>query len=205
MAAVKTYFTFAQEQLALAAGHEVAGSAALCALGKLHAAIAQHKSGEIQAAEPKAMVFFQASLLIFPQNYLASNELGVLLAHAGSPVDARRSLEHSVSVYPGSVNLNNLAMVYQQLGQPQLAAAARQRAEAARRVEESRLRGMTGSAGGLVRWVPPGALGPPGGQPADAPRSAPAPGRLTADDFAAPPSNQPSTSWRPWSSGQIQK
>ena len=38
LVALKSYFTFAQEQLSAAAGHEVAGSMALYALGKLHAA-----------------------------------------------------------------------------------------------------------------------------------------------------------------------
>ena len=37
LVALKAYFTFAQAQLSQAAGHEVAGSMALYALGKLHA------------------------------------------------------------------------------------------------------------------------------------------------------------------------
>jgi len=214
MAAVKSYFTFAQEQFALAAGHEVAGSMALAALGKLHAAMARQNCLEVQAPESKAIVFFHASLLVFPQNYLAANELGVLLAHCGSPVEARRALEHSVGVCRGSVNLANLAAVYQQLGQAQWALAAQQQAEAARQVEESRLRSVTGSAGGMVQWVPPAALAASGMQAADLPRypqpaanapragqptpairpaAAPAvpppaaPAGLTADEFPAPP------------------
>jgi polysaccharide export outer membrane protein len=213
MAAVKSYFTFAQEQLAAAAGHEVAGSMALTALGKLHAAMARQKCVEIPAAESKAIVFFQAAMLVFPRNYLAANELGVLLAHSGNSAEARRALEHSVGVYAGSVNLANLAVIYQQLGQPQWALAARQQAEAARRSEEARLRGMTGSAGGMVQWVPPAALAQTGVPAVDPPRSpqpaspapragqptptvrpatAPAvpppaaPAGLTADEFPAP-------------------
>jgi polysaccharide export outer membrane protein len=170
MAAVKSYFAFAQEQLAAAAGREVAGSMTLAALGKLHAAMARQNYAQIPAAESKAIVFFQAALLVFPQNYIAANEMGVLLAHAGNPAEARRILEHSVGVYPGSVNLANLAAVYQQLGQPQWATALRRQAEVARRMEESRLRGITGSAGGTVQWVPPAALAQSGVQAADPPR-----------------------------------
>jgi len=190
MAAVKGYFTFAQEQLAAAAGHEVAGSMALTALGKLHAAMARQKCVEIPAAESKAIVFFQAAILVFPHNYLAANELGVLLAHSGNPAEARRALEHSVGVYPGSVNLANLAMIYQQLGQPQRALAARQQAEAALRAEAARLRGMTGSAGGMVQWVPPAALAQTGVPTADPPRS-PQPAS------PAPRAGQPTPAVRP--------
>jgi tetratricopeptide (TPR) repeat protein len=228
MAAVKSYFTFAQEQLAAGAGHEVAGSMALCALGKLHAVMARQKSVEIQAPEPKAMVFFQASLLVFPQNYLASNELGVFLAHSGNLVDARRALEHSVAVCGCGVNLGNLAAVYQQLGQQPLAAFLRQKAEEARRVEQARLRGASGSVGGLVEWVPPAAMAQSGFGVSDAPRSAEpaapanragaptpaasrtampaaAPERLSADDFSAPPARLPAVGWLPGPPGSIQK
>ena len=83
MSALRCYFTFAQEQLAAAVRHEVAGSMALHALGKLHAAYARHKTIRVGAAEPKAMTFYQAALLVFPRNHMAANDLGVLLAQAG--------------------------------------------------------------------------------------------------------------------------
>ena len=35
------------------------------------------------AAEPKAMVFYQAALLVMPRNSMAANDLGVLLARSG--------------------------------------------------------------------------------------------------------------------------
>ncbi len=67
LTALKCYFTFAQEQFAAAAGREVAGSMALHALGKLHDALAQKKGSPVVAPESKAMVFYQAALLVVPQ------------------------------------------------------------------------------------------------------------------------------------------
>ena len=49
LTALRRYHTFAQEQLAAAAGREIAGSMALHALGKLHAALAQKKVASIVA------------------------------------------------------------------------------------------------------------------------------------------------------------
>lgn len=158
MPAVRSYLTFAQEQLTVAAGREVAGSMALCALGKLHSALAKQRSLEVQSPESKAIVFFQAALLVYPNNYMASNDLGVLLAHCGNHPDARRALEHSVLVNAGVENLNNLAVVYDQLGEQQLAAQTRQKVEWVRRALAAQSKNPQGSAGGLVQWVDPPAL-----------------------------------------------
>ena len=62
---------------------------ALRSLGKLHAAMAEKGSSEMALPEAKAITFFQAALLVCPRNYLAANDLGVLLAqqndYAGGP------------------------------------------------------------------------------------------------------------------------
>jgi tetratricopeptide (TPR) repeat protein len=155
LSAMKCYLVFAQEQLAVAAGHEVAGSMALRALGKIHAALAQDGAGDVVAAEPKAVVFFQAALIVYPYNYMASNDVGVLLARYGDYANARRALEHSVSIYQGAANLGNLAAVYQQLGRPDWAGIARQQAQAAGRAEAARLKNLRQSSNGLVEWVDP--------------------------------------------------
>jgi tetratricopeptide (TPR) repeat protein len=213
MTAVKRYFTFAQEQLAAAAGHEVAGSMALCGLGKLHVAFGNQKMLGVVAAEPKAMVFFQASLLVYPQNHLASNELGVLLAHCGNYADARRALEHSVSICRTSAGFDNLAVVYQQQGDRQSAELASRFAAATRRNEEARLRGVYGSASGVVQWVSPPALAQARSPASSAsppvqtvtPPSAAKP--VAAGDKAGPSTSpgatapQPAIGWAPWSSG----
>ena len=53
MTALKCYFTFAQEQFAVAAGGEVAGSMALHALGKLHDAMAHEKAARCRRPSPR--------------------------------------------------------------------------------------------------------------------------------------------------------
>ena len=155
LVALKSYFTFAQEQLSAAAGHEVAGSMALYALGKLHANGARQKNFDVPAAEPKAVVFYQAALLVCPQNFMAANDLGVVLARSGYYVEARSALEHSVRTSRQSASLSNLAAVYQQLRQPWLAEQTRQQAEAVHRAEAQRLRSRQASADGTVQWVDP--------------------------------------------------
>jgi polysaccharide export outer membrane protein len=172
LVALKAYFTFAQEQLSAAAGHEVAGSMALYALGKLHATVARQRSLDLPAAAPKAVVFYQASLVVCGRNYLSANDLGVVLAESGYYAEARAALEYSARLSSQSANLGNLAVVYGQLGQSRLAAQARQRAEAARRSEIERLRARQISAGGAVRWVDPRAFAQTGIETPDPPAAA---------------------------------
>jgi len=176
--ALKCYFTFAQEQLAAAAGHEVAGSMALHALGKLHATLARQRTVHLRAAEPKAMACYQAALLVCPQNFMAANDLGVLLAQHGHYADARRVLEHSLEICRQSTGWRNLAVVYQQLGQGALARRAYALAEAARRAEAARSGQPQPPAQQLVRWVDPATLAqastePPLGLPPADPKAAP--------------------------------
>jgi len=140
MAALRAYFTFAQQRLAEAMDGELAGSMALHGLGKLHAALAREPNTRIVAAEPKAMAYFQAALLTFPNNLMAANDLGVLLARSGNWEQARRFLEHAVAVNPQSESWRNLMKVYQHVGD-----AAR--AEHARRMV-ARLNGPVPRGGG---------------------------------------------------------
>ena len=158
MRALKQYFTFAQEQFALAAGQEVSGSVALSALGKLHAALAGKPNPEIVSPAAKAIVFFQAAILACPHNYMAANDLGVLLAHNGDYAGACRVLEHSVLVNRCSENLNNLSVVYRQVGQQRLAELAAEKARVAKAAEMARQKTANLSAGGTVEWVDPAAL-----------------------------------------------
>ena len=169
MRALKQYFTFAQEQLALAAGQEVSGSVALGALGKMHAALAGKPNPEIVAPEAKAIVFFQAAILVCPRNYMAANDLGVLLAHSGDYAGARRVLEHSVLVYRCSENLTNLSVVYRRLGQQRLAELAAEKAQVAKAAEIARQKSASLSAGGSVEWVDSAALAQSPDQWADPP------------------------------------
>jgi tetratricopeptide (TPR) repeat protein len=158
MRALKQYFTFAQEQLALAVGHEVSGSMALGALGKMHAALAHKPNPDIVAPEAKAVLFFQAAILVCPQNYIAANDLAVLLAQSGDYAGARRMLEHSVLVCRCPENLSNLSAVYRQVGQQRLAELAAEKAQVAKAEQIARQKSASLLAGGTVQWVDPVAL-----------------------------------------------
>jgi hypothetical protein len=155
MTALKCYFTFAQEQLSVAAGHEVAGSMSLYALGKLHDSLAQKQSDREPAAGSKAMVFYQAALLVDPANVMAANDLGVLLARAGDYRHARLMLEHSVSIHPYSATWHSLAVVYRQLGEPALADRANGQSALAGQVEMAERQRRTGTSKEGIQWLDP--------------------------------------------------
>ena len=168
MRALNRYFTFAQEQLAIAEGQEVAGSMALSALGKMHATLAAKGGNEIPAPEAKAVVCFHAAILVCPRNYMASNDLGVLLARNGDFTGARQALEHSVLASRCSENLKNLSAVYRQVGEQRLAALATQKAQVALDKEVAQLKNAKLSGGGAVKWVDPAILAQSPGELPDA-------------------------------------
>jgi tetratricopeptide (TPR) repeat protein len=160
-------------------------------LGKLHAALARHKGQSLRAGESKAMVFYQAALLAFPENHLAANDLGVLLAQNGNFADARGALEHSLSIYRQSAGWHNLAVVYGQLGDAELSRRAEWHAEMARRAEAARAGGNPDSQR-LVRWVDPATF-------AQANNEVPAPAPAAPAGTASPPNSagQPTPARRP--------
>ena len=158
MTAMKCYFTFAQEQFAAAAGHEVAGAMALRALGKLHDTLAGKKGLSEAAAAPKAMVFYQAALLVFPENFMAANDLGVLLARSGNYSSARDMFEYSLSLCRQSTTWRNLVVVYRQLGQTALAERAEQEAAMIEQAEIARRKASSMAGNAPVRWVDPRTL-----------------------------------------------
>ena len=155
MTALNRYFTFAQGQFAAAEGREVAGSMALHALGKLHTTLARKKISLAAAAEPKAMVYYQAALLVYPKNFLSANDLGVLLAQCEDYSDARTMLEYSLALCPQSATCHNLALVYGQLGQVALADRAGRSAATLEQAEAARRKMAFGTANNSVWWVDP--------------------------------------------------
>jgi tetratricopeptide (TPR) repeat protein len=202
LTALRSYFTFAQEQFAAAAGREVAGSMALRALGKLHEALAEKKAAAEPAAASKAMVFYQAALLVDPKNYMAANDLGVLLARCGNTADARTTLEYSLSLSPQPTTWHNLAVVYRQLGQPALADRAGRWAAALEQAELARRNSRPEIARRTIHWVDtetfaatsrntPNSLGATPQLPAQAAGQPVEPGRLSPagpPDLVAQPS-----------------
>jgi hypothetical protein len=195
MRALKEYFNFAQDQLRLAVGHEVAGSMALGALGKLHTVMAEKGTSEMPLPEAKAITFYQAAVLVCPRNYIAANDLGVLRAHKSDFAAARLALEHSVNVCRTAENLKNLSVVYRRLGDARRADLAAQDSQSAKLNETARQRSGSVSAGGAVQWVGPEALPAPSAQWADVPARPAAnatPALTTANAAAGQPPAMPS-------------
>ena len=129
--AQRLYLTYAQEQLAAAAGDQPVTSLALYGMGKVCAAPAGMHGPREKIAECKAVVFYQTALIVEPQNFLSANELGVLLARFGRLDDARTVLERAVAASNAPTSWRNLAVVYERLGNAPRAQEARQHAEVA--------------------------------------------------------------------------
>jgi tetratricopeptide (TPR) repeat protein len=150
LAARQRYYTFAQEQLGAAAGREPAGSLALYALGRIQPTLITGSDSDSKTADPKSVAFYRAALTVDGRNYLASNELGVLLARFGMWREARAAFVQSLSVAPQGVTWRNLAIVHAQLGEKQLA----ERAQLESQVVAARERtGRVNGSAPEVKWV----------------------------------------------------
>jgi tetratricopeptide (TPR) repeat protein len=151
LVALQRYFAFAQQRLTTAAGGAPAGSKALYGLGKVHMSLAGSSHDERSHQLPKAIVYHQAALATDPNNYLAANEVGVLLAQFGQLDAAKRVLVHSVQVRSHVEGWQNLAVVHARLGESDLARLAQQ--------EQALLVAQQGAPPtaptNLVEWVNP--------------------------------------------------
>jgi tetratricopeptide (TPR) repeat protein len=173
--AQRFYLTYVQEQLAAAGGDQPVASLALYGLGKICAAPPEMHGPPEQIAEAKAVVLYQSSLLIEPKNFLAANELGVLLAHFGRLNESQSILQQAVAIGSMSAAWQNLATVDDRLGQTRQAEQARHEgAIAAARLQQSGY----AKAGSRypIEWIDPTAFAQtnstlPGGQ-AGAPQMA---------------------------------
>ncbi len=170
--AAQQYYTFAQEQLAIAGGRLPAASLALFGLGKLQTAQSAQGSDANTSAIAKAMVFQQAALLVESRNFLAANELGVLLARVGQWSDARQVLRRGVTMHPQAELWKNLATVHQRLGETHLAHLAQREAErATMQTGNPQADPRLDDGGGFVRWVSPQRFAQNVGQDTVIPRS----------------------------------
>jgi len=122
--ALQRYHTYATQQLAFAGGRSTIASSALYGLGRAASITTAGASTRNPVAAPNAMALFQAALLIDPQNYMASNELGVLMARYGDLEGAANQLKHSLSIKPQVETWHNLATVYRRMDQPEKAEMA---------------------------------------------------------------------------------
>lgn len=157
LAAMQQYYTYAQRRLAFAVSPEPSGSVALYGLGKLYTVLAQSPPQGIVAPEPKAIVFHQAALLVDGRNYMAANDLGVLLARYGRYQQSKAALLHSLSVSPQPAAWHNLTVVHQQLGEAKLAQLAQAETQAAKaRVKQAaRASGQSVTDTTTVVWLDP--------------------------------------------------
>jgi tetratricopeptide (TPR) repeat protein len=194
LAALQQYYSYAQQQFAIAAAGTQAGSRALYGLGKVHMTLSRESTDDRSHQTPKAMAFFQASMQADQRNHLAANELGVLLAQYGQLAEAKRMLVHSVSVQSHAEGWQNLAVVHSRMGEQDLA----------RRATHERELLLARSAGGNgsdrpVQWVGPQEFNAVGGN--DDLATAPAmrgsaPTRSASTSRAASTSTKPSTTTR---------
>jgi tetratricopeptide (TPR) repeat protein len=188
--AQRLYLTYAQEQLAAAAGDQPVASLALHGLGKICTAPTEMHGPREQIAEAKAVVFQQAALMVEPKNFMAANELGVLLTRFGRLPEARSALEHAVAMSGGPTEWQNLAIVCDRLGEPAKATAARQQATLA----VARLQQAGYASAGLkypIQWIDPTSFASTNSMIVEAaPASAPSSVASTAaQPNAAPPSS----------------
>ncbi|OHB81604.1 MAG: hypothetical protein A2W31_17700 [Planctomycetes bacterium RBG_16_64_10] len=194
------YLTYAQGQLAIAAGREPTGSMALYGLAQLCSKLGSVDSDRYRTAERKAVSLHQAALLVHPGNYMAANELGVLCARYGHYEAARRAFELSLRSLPNQAAWHNLATVLERTGQMALAAEARQ--HAAQTSTSGPDRGpATGPPAPKVEWLDPAHFAQTGAtvdrptwSPPTMPVSSPDPGPR-----ALPPARQRAVGWLPWS------
>ncbi len=152
LSAQQRYLEYAQQQFKLAGGDLPAASYALYGLARIYTVMDHAKLETQTLCLPIAVTLHQAALLVNASNVKAANELGVLLARFGQWEDARRVLQHALSIESDPEIWHNMAVVHQRLGEAELARQATQQYELtlARRP-------MTGQTGGgeSVQWVDP--------------------------------------------------
>ncbi len=129
LTAQQRYLEYAQEQFAIAGGKLPAASYALYGLARIYTVLDHAKLETQTLCLPKAVTLHQAALLVDASNAKAANELGVLLARFGQWEDARRVLQHAISIRPEPEIWHNVAIVHQRLGEIELAQQAYQQYE----------------------------------------------------------------------------
>ncbi|HEX4144329.1 MAG TPA: hypothetical protein VHY91_12545 [Pirellulales bacterium] len=175
VSAQQRYFSYAQEQLALAAGREPIGSLALYGLGKTAATIRGSADAPNLTIAGEQMAYYQAALMVDGRNFRAAHELGVLLAEHGRLETARDLFLSSLAVSENAVTWRNLQLVWARLGD------AGQSAQAGRRADHLMNTRLGANTGNNLRWVDPETFAkssPPGdrlGPAAPSPAAATAP------------------------------
>jgi hypothetical protein len=97
-ALMEAYHRYAEAQFGEAVGGVRAGSMALHALGKLYDRLATEDADNCRDAGDRAITLQRAALRAHGGNYLAANELGVLLARGGDHRRARQQFVRSLQL-----------------------------------------------------------------------------------------------------------
>ncbi|HVC95677.1 MAG TPA: tetratricopeptide repeat protein [Pirellulales bacterium] len=199
LVALQRYYTYAQEQLGRAAGHEEAGSMALYGLGKVYGTMADNGLPNVVAPEPKAMVFHQAAIETHPGNFMAANELAVLSARYGRYETARELLRHGASIAGYSAIWQNLAVVHRHLGETELAVLAQNEAALAAQRESAAAKAGKLVSSSDVRWVDADTFAGTSKPTTDLQRPAATPtGPVAAQPASVPPDTAVPTATRSW-------
>jgi hypothetical protein len=151
--AIQRYYEYARTQLTIAAGNTRLGSQTMYALGRAEMFLGKEKPIAAPGA-PKSIAFFHAALSADPQNIRAGNELAVMLARRGRLQDAAHLLQQGVQVSPLPTAINNLATIFEQLGDPRSTMMRRQ----ARQLAAGNPAAARPAGSPRVTWVDPAAF-----------------------------------------------
>jgi tetratricopeptide (TPR) repeat protein len=152
--AMRRYYQYAKEQVVLASGNDPVASTALHGWARTEMSLSLEKRGALSDGGPKAIALYQAAVLTDPRNYRAANELGVMLARFGQMRQALPALSHSLSVHAAPTTWDNLAVVYEKLGDVQRAQHARGQSESlTASADDETLESGSDNPDRLVRWV----------------------------------------------------
>jgi hypothetical protein len=123
--AAQAYYTFAEKELAYSCEGLPGASLACYGLGRT-CVIA---GGRVPHSAGKAAVFQRAALDVAPQNVLAGNELGVLLADHGHLEEAEKTFQQCVATEATPEAWRNLSIVYGREGKQEASRSALAAAE----------------------------------------------------------------------------
>ena len=132
--AIQSYYSYAEQQLTEACKGLPRSSVAFYGLGRVYATPGR----ETVNPRGKAALLHRVALDIAPQNSLAANELGVLLAQHGQLDVAQALFQHALETDQTSQTWRNLAVVYERKGDmpaSRTALASAERLEAASHAE----------------------------------------------------------------------
>ena len=179
--AAQRYCEFAQEQLVRASEDEPVASRAMYGLARVHAHLVRERNMSRPFGNAKAAALHRAALTVDTRNYLAANELAVLLARHGQNDEALWLLQHSLSICPQPETCHNMSVVLGRQGATEREKEARRHYEllVAHRRAGTNAAHAPSEPGPIVRWVSheefTGLPAPPGLLSVSEPRHTPVP------------------------------